>query len=80
VHHLPFDEAFEIGRKFCSAEPATVLVGVETTEREWAQKARRPGEEYIVGLLSEYRACWALIRQWTGRDAAVATEIQKLER
>lgn len=27
--HLPFDEALELGRKFCSAEPSTVLVEVE---------------------------------------------------
>lgn len=46
--HFPFDEALELGRKFCAAEPSTVLVGVESTEREWEQKARR-GEDYIVG-------------------------------
>jgi hypothetical protein len=81
--HLPFDEALELARKFCAAEPSTVLVGVETTEREWAQQARRPGEEYIVGLLNEYRASWAILRQWAGHDAAVAqreAEIEKLER
>jgi putative hemolysin len=40
-------------------------------------------DEYIVGLLNEYRASWALIRQWAGLDAAIAqreAEIQKLER
>ena len=68
---------------FCGAEPAAVLVGVETTERDWAQQARRQGEEYIVPLLNEYRASWALIRQWAGQDAAIAQregEIQRLER
>ncbi len=33
--------------------------------------------------LNEYRAAWALIRQWAGHDAAVAQreeEIKKLER
>jgi hypothetical protein len=81
--HLPSDEAFEIARLFCAAEPATVLVGVETTESDWARQARRPGEEYMVPLLNEYRASWALIRQWAGHDAAVAqreAEIQRLER
>ena len=39
ILHLPFDEALELGRKFCAAEPATVLVGVEATERKWAQEA-----------------------------------------
>jgi hypothetical protein len=81
--HLPFDDAFELARKFCAAEPAAVLVSVETTEREWAQQARQRGEEYIVPLLNEYRASWALIRQWAGHDAAVAqreAEIGRLER
>jgi hypothetical protein len=81
--HLPFDEALEIARKFCAAEPAAVLAAVESTEREWAQKARQPGEEYMVKLLNEYRAAWALVRQWAGHDAAVAQreeQIQKLER
>jgi hypothetical protein len=41
------------------------------------------GEDYIIKLLNEYRASWALIRQWAGHDAAVAqreAEIQRLER
>lgn len=80
---LPFGKAVELARAFCGAEPATVLAGVEGTEREWAQQARRPGEEYKVGLLNEYRAAWALIRQWAGHDAAVAQRdaaIQRMER
>lgn len=80
--HLPFDEAFELGRKFCTEEPSTVLVDVEATERDWAHKATH-GEDYLVGLLNEYRASWALIRQRAGYDAAVAQrekEIKKLER
>lgn len=81
--HLPFDEALELARMFCAAEPATVLAGVEATERKWAQEARQPGEEYMVSLLNEYRAAWALIRQWAGHDAAVAQreeQIKRLER
>jgi hypothetical protein len=34
-------------------------------------------------LLNEYRAAWAIIRQWTGNDPAIAAceeHIQKLER
>ncbi len=80
---LPFDEALEFARKFSAAEPSAVLAGVEGTEREWSQKARRPGEEYIIPLLNQYRASWALIRQWTGHDPAIAqreAEIEKLER
>jgi hypothetical protein len=81
--HMPFDEALELGRRFCAIEPTTVLTGVESTERKWSQQARRPGEEYIVSLLNEYRAVWWLIRQWTGHDPAIAqreAEIAKLER
>jgi hypothetical protein len=80
--HLPFDVALDLARRFCAAEPSTVLVGVEATERCWDHEARN-GEDYIVGLLNEYRASWALIRQWAGHDAAVAqreAEIQRLER
>jgi hypothetical protein len=37
----------------------------------------------MVVLLNEYRAAWALIRQWAGHDAALAqrdAEAQRLER
>jgi hypothetical protein len=81
--HLPYDEALDLARKFCAAEPATVLVGAESTEREWSQEAQRPGHEYLVDLLNEYRGAFALVRQWAGHDAAVAAreaQIQKLER
>jgi hypothetical protein len=81
--HCPFDAAFELARKFCAAEPSTVLAGVESTESEWSSESSRPGEEYIIPLLNRYRASWALIRQWTGHHPAVAEReayIQRLER
>ena len=62
-------------------EPSTVLVSVETTERAWEQKARRG--DYIVSLLNEYRASWAILRQWAGHDVAISqreAQIQRLER
>lgn len=83
THHLPFDDALELARKFAAAEPMAVLVDVEATERKWAREAADAGGEYMVSLLNEYRAAWALIRQWTGSDPAIAqreAEIQKLER
>jgi hypothetical protein len=46
------------------------------------RKARH-GEDYIIGLLNEYRAAWAVVRQWAGHDAAMIqreAEIQRLER
>jgi hypothetical protein len=81
--HIPFDEAFEIARKFCANEPAAVLASIEATEREWSERVRHPGEEYLVSLLNEYRASWALLRDWAGHDAAIAqreAHIEKLER
>ena len=79
----PFDEALDLGRKFCAAEPATVLTGIEATERKWAAEAGRAGGDYLVGLLNESRPAWALIRQWAGHDSALAQRderIQRLER
>src|SRR5271155_2023335 len=81
--HIPFDEAFDLGKNFAALEPSTVLVSIESTEREWAQTASRPGGDYLISLLNEYRAAWAIVRQWTGHDAAIAqreADIQKLER
>ena len=80
--HFPFDVALNLGRRFCAVEPSTVLVGVEVTERDWTHRAGH-GDDYLVSLLNQYRAAWALIRQWAGHDAAIAqreAEIQKLER
>ncbi len=78
-----FAEALTIARAFCAAEPSTVLVDIEATERKWSLEASRLEGEYLVRLLNEYRAAWALIRQWTGHDPAVAAReghIQRLER
>jgi hypothetical protein len=83
VLRLPFDEALDVARRFSAAEPATVLIAIEGTERKWAREAAMPGEEHMASLLNEFRASWALIRQWAGQDAAVAqreAEIQRLER
>jgi hypothetical protein len=65
-YYSAFGDALNLAMAFCAAEPSTVLVDVETTERKWAQEARLPGEDYMAGLLNEYRASWALIRQWAG--------------
>ncbi len=46
-------------------------------------EASRPGKEYLISLLNESRASWAIIRQWTGHDPAIAereAQIQRLER
>jgi len=72
VLHMPFDQAYQLGKRFCIAEPSTILTEVEATERKWSSEASRPGEDYIIPLLNSYRASWALIRQWAGSDAVVA--------
>jgi hypothetical protein len=81
--HLPLDAAIGLAKAFCAAEPMPVLTSIESTEREWSMEAGRPGGEHLVSLLNEYRASWALIRQWTGHDPAIAqreAQIQRLER
>lgn len=80
VLHLPFDEALELGRKFCAADPAAVLVRIDSTELKWSTEAVNPGGDYLVGLLNESRAAWALIRQWAGHDVAVAQREARIER
>jgi hypothetical protein len=69
--HLPFDEAVGIARRLCAAEPDTFLINVETTESKWSRDVRH-GEDHLASLLNEFRASFALIRQWAGHDAAVA--------
>jgi hypothetical protein len=61
------------------SEPAPVLIAIEATERTWAIEAGRPGNEYQSSLLDEYRASWAIIRQWCGMDAAVAARQKRIE-
>jgi len=80
---IAFEEAFEIARAFCAVEPSTVLSQIELAEREWSQEIHQPGKESIGSLLNEYRASWALVRQWAGMDKAVAereSQVQRLER
>jgi hypothetical protein len=80
---LPFAEVLELARAFCAVEPNTVLLDVEATESKWSQEASQPGKDHMVGLLNEYRAAWAIVRQWTGHDPAIAARegrIQRLER
>ena len=60
-----------------------MVKGIEATERQWSMESARPGGEYLIALLNQYRASWAIIRQWTGLDPAIAereAQIQRLER
>ena len=76
--NLPHEQAEQLGRAFCMAEPAPVLVQIESTERKWAMEAARPGNEYQIALLNQYRASWAIIRQWCGLDAAMAERDKRI--
>jgi hypothetical protein len=81
--YVPYDDSAQLAQRFCAAEPTTVLLHIESTEREWSSDVQYHRESYLVKLLNEYRAAWALIRQWAGLDAAVALRerrIQELER
>lgn len=80
---IPYAEALGLAKAICMSEPKTVLVNIESTEREWVQEVSKPGNEYILSLLNEYRASWAIIRQWAGYEAAISqkeAQIQRLER
>lgn len=80
---LPFESAIAVARAFAAAEPTTVLDYIDIEERRVADEARQPGNHYLNKLLIEYRANWALIRQWAGFDAALASRearIAELER
>jgi len=61
------------------AEPSPVLIEIEATERKWSTEASRPGNEYQVSLLNQYRASWAIIRQWCGFDASMAERDKRIE-
>jgi hypothetical protein len=67
--HLPWDVALELAKRFAAAEPRTVLLHIEATEREWEIKAAEQGGSYILPLLEQSRAAWALVRQWASFDA-----------
>lgn len=76
--HVPFGAGLELARKFCMAEPAPVLVDIEASERKWSLEARRPDGQYVIRSINEFRAAWALIRQWCGTDAALASRESRI--
>lgn len=55
----------------------------KATDRQWSLQSSRPGGEYLISLVNQCRAWWAIIRQWTGHDPAIAEReayIQRPER
>jgi hypothetical protein len=76
--HLPFETALELARAFCAAEPSAVIAVVEAEERQASYIATRPGQEHRMPLLNSMKARWALVRQWCGPDAALATRENRI--
>jgi hypothetical protein len=75
---LPWTCALELAESFARAEPSTVLDPIESEEREMALRVREPAGSHLLPLLTEYRAAWAIVRQWAGHDAAVALREKRI--
>jgi hypothetical protein len=78
--HYPWETAIELAKAFAAAEPQTVLLHIDIVEREWEIEATHPGSSYLVYLLEEYRAAWAIVRQWASFDADRARLHAEIER
>jgi hypothetical protein len=78
--HHPFSVGLDFARAFAKAEPKTVLLEVESEERSMEVEARESGNAHLVPLVQEYRAQWALCRQWAGFDQALAERDAEIER
>lgn len=78
--HLTFGAALHLARAFAAAEPGTVLLHIDTDERTYVTKASEPFNSYLVPLVEQWRAGWALVRQWAGTDAQLARKDKEIER
>lgn len=78
--HLTFGAALHLARAFAAAEPGTVLLHIDTDERTYVTKASEPFNSYLVPLVEQWRAGWALVRQWAGTDAQVARKDKEIDR
>lgn len=66
--HFAFQEALDLAKALAAAEPGTVLTHVELDERELEVRVKEPDGAYLLSMLEEHRAEWAIIRQWAGVD------------
>jgi len=80
VLHLGFSQALALAEAFAAAEPTTVLLDIDEQERNWEIEARYSYNTGIVRLFQEYRAGWALVRQWSGWDRAKTVRDGEIER
>lgn len=52
---------------FAAAEPRTVIDHLDLKQRRWEMEMKEPGRAYLGSLVNQWRAGWALARQWAGR-------------
>lgn len=78
--HVAAEQAHELARAFTMAEPRTVLDNVAATEIKWSRDVKEPGNDHLAPLLNEYRASWAILRQWAGHDVVVVELEERVER
>lgn len=78
----PFRAAMELARKFCLAEPPTVLLAVEAKECELAglTAASGPGSVYLLSKVNTNLAAGALVRRWAGVDTTAHSHLTVSER
>ena len=75
---LPYECALKFARAFCMQEPAGVLASLEASERDFSLRSTNPDNGYLIPLLNEFRASWAIVRQWCGLDAAIAVRKKRI--
>lgn len=78
--HLSFGAALHLARAFAAAEPSTVLLHIDATEREYVIKASEPFNSFLVPLVERWRAGWAVARQWAGTDVQLARLNAEIDR
>lgn len=80
MRHVPFTAALAMAKAFAAAEPDTVLLHIDTTEREHTVDAAQPGNAYLLPLVERWKAGWALVRQWAGTDEQLARRDHEIDR
>jgi hypothetical protein len=63
----PFADALQLAVAFAAAEPRTVIDHLDLKQRRWEMEMKEPGRAYLGSLVNQWRAGWALARQWVGR-------------
>lgn len=67
-----FHDAAALAKAFAASEPHAVGLRVDVEERRYEEGARGLGNSHLLDLVEEYRASWALVRDWAGHDCQTA--------